>query len=129
MSGRVVTYGSFDLFHVGHLELLRRAYLEGAGRPLHVYVSSDGFHYIKKGNKPIIDVAERSHILEGCKYVSEVHFEFSWEQKENDLEDDDILVMGDDWAGKFDDLPCTVVYLPRTPGISTTEIKERIRNG
>lgn len=125
----VITYGSFDLFHYGHLRLLERA--SELGDYLIVYVSSDEFCKLK--NKPCsIPWKQRAEIVGGIYGVSYVFPEETWEQKEKDVllwskDDDVIFVMGDDWKGKFNDLPCEVVYLPRTKGISTTSIKEKIK--
>lgn len=124
----VITYGTFDLFHVGHLRLLERC--RSFGDRLIVGVSSDSFNAMK-GKKTIVSYAHRSEILSACKYVDAVLEENCWEQKRRDIQDNmvDIFVMGDDWAGKFDDLGdiCMVTYLPRTANISTTDIKSYIR--
>lgn len=124
---RIITYGTFDLLHYGHINLLRRA--RGLGDYLIVALSSDGFNE-KKGKKCFFSFAERKKLLESIRYVDLVIPEESWEQKESDarLYKTDILVMGDDWRGKFDYLSpiCEVVYLERTPEISTTKIKEEL---
>ena len=116
---RVITYGTFDLFHIGHLNILKRA--KALGDYLVVAVSSDDFNAVK-GKKCAIPDKERMAI------VDVVISEDSWDQKVNDIKshDIDIFVMGDDWEGKFDFLKdyCQVVYLPRTDGISTTKIKK-----
>ncbi|MFX1410734.1 MAG: glycerol-3-phosphate cytidylyltransferase [Promethearchaeota archaeon] len=121
----VITYGTFDLFHYGHLRLLKRA--KELGDKLIVAVSSDEFNKIK-GKDCVYSYEHRSKIVEAIKYVDKVIPERSWEQKRNDIKKYhiDIFVMGDDWKGKFDDLKdlCKVVYLPRTPGISTTDLKK-----
>ena len=121
---KVITYGTFDLFHVGHLNILRRA--KELGDYLVVAVSSDAFNEIK-GKKCVIPDYERMAIVEAIKYVDEVIPENDWEQKVRDVQehDIDVFVMGDDWKGKFDFLSeyCDVVYLPRTEGISTTQLK------
>ena len=121
----VITYGTFDLFHYGHLRLLKRA--KELGDMLIVAVSSDEFNKIK-GKDCVYSYEHRSKIVEAIKYVDKVIPERSWEQKRNDIKKYhiDIFVMGDDWKGKFDDLKelCKVVYLPRTPGISTTDSKK-----
>ena len=125
---KVITYGTFDLFHIGHLNILRRA--KELGDYLVVAVSSDSFNEIK-GKKCTIPDYERAEIVKAIKYVDEVIFENSWEQKINDVKEHniDVFVMGDDWTGKFDFLKeyCEVVYLPRTPDISTTQIKQELK--
>lgn len=121
---RVITYGTFDLFHYGHLEILRRA--KELGDYLIVALSSNEFNAIK-GKQSHFDYAKRKKMLEAVKYVDEIIPEGNWEQKKEDIKKHniDILVMGDDWKGKFDDLEnlCEIVYLPRTPDISSTDIK------
>ena len=125
---KVITYGTFDLFHVGHLNILRRA--KELGDYLVVAVSSDAFNEIK-GKKCVIPDYERMAIVEAIKYVDEVIPENDWEQKVKDVQehDIDVFVMGDDWTGKFDFLSeyCDVVYLPRTEGISTTQLKNVLK--
>ena len=128
----VITYGTFDLFHVGHLRLLERAkQLAGEGGTLTVVVSSDKFNREEKNKSCIIPDFQRTEIVSALKCVDRVLLETSWEQKRRDIIDNkiDIFVMGDDWKGKFDDLSdiCKVVYLPRTPEISSTEIKSVLR--
>ncbi|MBO7353092.1 MAG: glycerol-3-phosphate cytidylyltransferase [Lachnospiraceae bacterium] len=122
---KVITYGTYDLLHVGHINLLRRA--KELGDYLIVVVSSDEFNAIK-GKKAYYSFEDRKKILEAVKYVDEVLPEYTWEQKIDDVVKNnvDVFVMGDDWAGKFDFLKdyCEVVYLPRTEGISTSKIKE-----
>jgi Glycerol-3-phosphate cytidylyltransferase (EC 2.7.7.39) len=122
---KVITYGTFDLFHVGHLNIIKRA--KALGDYLVVAVSSDAFNAIK-GKKAYHSDQERKLILEAIRYVDEVIFEESWDQKIKDVQahNIDVFVMGDDWNGEFDYLKehCEVVYLPRTSGISTTKIKE-----
>ena len=122
---KVITYGTYDLLHVGHINLLRRA--KELGDYLIVVVSSDEFNAIK-GKKAYYSFEDRKKILEAVKYVDEVLPEYTWEQKIDDVVNNnvDVFVMGDDWAGKFDFLKdyCEVVYLPRTEGISTSKIKE-----
>ena len=126
---KVITYGTFDLFHVGHLNILRRA--KELGDYLVVAVSSDAFNEIK-GKKCVIPDYERMAIVEAIKYVDEVIPENDWEQKIRDVQehDIDVFVMGDDWKGKFDFLSeyCDVVYLPRTEGISTTQLKTVLKS-
>ena len=125
---RVLTYGTFDLFHIGHLNLLKRA--KELVDYLVVAVSSDDFNAIK-GKKCVIPDYERMAIVEAIKYVDEVIPENSWDQKIKDVQehDIDVFVMGDDWKGKFDFLKdyCEVVYLPRTEGISTTQLKNDLK--
>ena len=127
----VITYGTYDLFHIGHLRLLQRAKeLAGENGTLTVVVSSDRFNLVEKNKKSVIPDWQRAEIVGALKCVDKVLFETSWEQKRTDVVDNniDIFVMGDDWKGKFDFLKdlCQVVYLPRTPGISSTELKEII---
>ncbi len=121
---KVITYGTFDLFHIGHLNLLKRA--KKLGDYLIVGVSTDEFNKVK-GKKSIIPFEHRKAIVESIKYVDLVIPEKSWDQKFEDIKkyDVDILVMGDDWKGKFDHLKkyVEVVYLPRTKGISSSMIK------
>lgn len=125
---KVLTYGTFDLFHVGHLNLLRRA--KELGDYLIVAVSSDAFN-LQKGKVCKIKDTDRMAIVEAIKYVDEVIAEEDWEQKIHDVQANnvDVFVMGDDWKGKFDFLKdyCEVVYLPRTEGISTTQLKEELK--
>jgi glycerol-3-phosphate cytidylyltransferase len=122
---KVITYGTYDLLHVRHINLLRRA--KELGDYLIVVVSSDEFNAIKN-KKAYYSFEDRKKILEAIKYVDEVLPEYTWEQKIDDVVNNnvDVFVMGDDWKGKFDFLKeyCEVVYLPRTEGISTTKIKE-----
>lgn len=126
---KVITYGTFDLFHVGHLNILKRA--KALGDYLVVAVSSDAFNAIK-GKKAYHSDEDRKTILEAIRYVDEVIFEESWDQKINDVKEHeiDVFVMGDDWTGQFDFLKdyCEVVYLPRTEGISTTKIKDDLKD-
>ena len=121
---KVITYGSFDLFHYGHLKILERA--KELGDYLIVAVSTEKFNKIKN-KKNIYPYEHRAKIVEAIKYVDEVIPENNWQQKRSDIKKYgvDILVMGSDWQGKFDDLCdiCEVVYLPRTANISSTEIK------
>jgi len=122
---KVITYGTFDLLHPGHVNILRRA--KDLGDYLIVAVSSDEFNALK-GKKSYYSYEERRHILDAIKYVDEVIPEHNWEQKVLDVQkhEVDVFVMGDDWKGEFDFLSeyCDVVYLPRTEGISTTKIKK-----
>ena len=122
---KVIPYGTFDSFHVGHLNILKRA--KAQGDYLVVAVSSDAFN-AGKGKKAYYSQEDRMEILKAIKYVDEVILEESWDQKIRDVKehDIDVFVMGDDWKGKFDFLKdyCEVVYLPRTEGISSTKIKQ-----
>ncbi|WP_050931489.1 adenylyltransferase/cytidyltransferase family protein [Aestuariivita boseongensis] len=126
--GTILTYGTFDLFHVGHVRLLRR--LADLGDRLIVACSTDEFNAIK-GKQTAIPFKHRVEVLEACRYVDLVISEETWEQKRDDIVkyNVDLFAMGDDWAGKFDDLRdlCDVLYLPRTENVSTTELKELIQ--
>lgn len=126
---RVITFRTFDLFHYGHLQILRRA--KEIGDFLIVGISSDSLNFSKKGRYPIYTQMERKSIIEACKYVDYVFYEESLELKRQYCLEykADILVMGDDWTGCFDNLSdiCEVIYIPRTPSISTTQIIEKIR--
>ncbi|WP_019176084.1 glycerol-3-phosphate cytidylyltransferase [Brevibacterium ravenspurgense] len=121
---RVITYGTFDLLHYGHIRLLQRC--KAQGDYLVVALSTDEFN-ARKGKKSYFSWDDRKNMLEAIRYVDLVIPENTWEQKQTDIEKYhiDTFVMGDDWEGKFDDLKnlCDVVYLPRTPEISTTKIK------
>lgn len=125
---KVITYGTFDLLHVGHINLLRRA--KALGDYLIVGLSTDHFNSLKN-KKAYYSYEERKQILETIRYVDKVIPEVSWEQKIKDIikYDIDIFVMGDDWIGEFDFLKnyCKVIYLPRTWGISTTKIKNDLK--
>jgi choline-phosphate cytidylyltransferase len=127
---RVVTFGTFDLLHVGHVNILRRA--RALGTHLVVGVSSDELNARKKGLAPAYSIEDRVGIVAALRYVDEVFVEHSLEAKRDYLLEHraDVLVMGDDWAGKFDEFGdiCRVVYLPRTEGISTTEIKTHLKS-
>ena len=127
---KVITYGTFDLLHVGHINILRRA--KEMGDYLLVVLSSDEFNALK-GKKAYYSYEDRKTILEAIKYVDEVIPETSWDQKISDVQnnDIDIFVMGHDWTGKFDFLKDygEVVYLPRTEGISTSKIKGDLKLG
>ncbi len=122
---RVITYGTFDLLHYGHINLLRRA--KSLGDYLIVALSTDEFNSLKKGKRTYFNYEERKQLLESIRYVDLVIPEETWEQKTTDVDlyKVDVFVMGDDWKGKFDFLKsqCEVVYLERTPEISTTKIK------
>ena len=121
----IITYGTFDTFHYGHLEILRRA--KDLGDYLIVGLSTDEFN-ILKGKESKFTYEKRKEWLESIKFIDLIIPEEEWEQKENDIQKYkvDIFVMGDDWQGKFDDLPCSVTYLKRTDNISSTEIKKII---
>lgn len=131
MAKTVVTFGTFDVFHVGHLRVLERA--AALGDRLVVGVSADALNMSKKGRAPVFSENERMDIIAALGMVHTVFREDSLEQKGDYLRehDADVLVMGDDWAGKFDEFKsiCEVVYLPRTPAISTTAIIEKISGG
>jgi glycerol-3-phosphate cytidylyltransferase len=123
----ILTYGTFDMFHIGHLNLLNR--LKSLGDKLIVAVSTDEFNSIK-GKKTLIPFEQRALIVQNIKCVDMVISEKNWEQKIDDIKkyNVDIFAMGDDWKGKFDFLKdyCKVVYLPRTQNISTTELKKEL---
>ena len=126
---RVITYGTFDLLHYGHINLLRRA--KALGDHLTVALSTDEFNQKAKGKKSFFTYEQRKTLLEAIRYVDLVIPEGNWGQKISDVKEFriDTFVMGDDWEGKFDFLKdyCEVVYLPRTPEISTTQIKEELK--
>ncbi|PMB98074.1 glycerol-3-phosphate cytidylyltransferase [Brevibacterium luteolum] len=121
---RVITYGTFDLLHYGHIRLLQRC--KEQGDYLVVALSTDAFN-AAKGKKSYFGYEDRKRMLEAIRYVDLVIPEESWDQKVRDVREYhiDVFVMGDDWKGKFDNLEdyCEVVYLARTPEISTTQIK------
>jgi glycerol-3-phosphate cytidylyltransferase len=125
----IITYGTFDLFHIGHLRLLQR--LRKMGDRLIVAISTDEFNALK-GKKTIIPFEQRAEIVENIKGVDLVIPEKSWEQKKEDIEkyDVNIFAMGDDWKGKFDFLEkyCQVVYLERTKDVSSTGIKASLKS-
>ncbi len=122
---RVITYGTYDLLHYGHIELLRRA--KALGDYLIVALSTDEFNLKEKHKESYFTYEDRKRMVEAIRYVDLVIPEESWEQKSRDVDTFmvDVFVMGDDWEGKFDFLKdkCEVVYLSRTPEISTTQIK------
>lgn len=124
---KVITYGTFDLLHIGHINLLRRA--RNLGDHLTVAVSTDEFNE-GKGKKTILPFVERMEIVRSIRYVDEVIPETCWEQKEDDIRKHHISVftMGDDWTGKFDFLTplCEVVYLERTKHISSSQLKAEL---
>ena len=122
---RIITYGTFDLLHYGHINLLRRA--KALGDYLIVALSTDEFNWREKQKRCYFSYENRRQLLEAVRYVDLVIPEESWEQKRDDVRElrVDTFVMGDDWRGRFDFLRdlCKVVYLERTPEISTTQIK------
>lgn len=126
---KVITYGTFDLLHYGHINLLKRA--KAQGDYLIVALSTDEFNWNSKQKKCYFTYEQRKQLLEAIRYVDLVIPEENWEQKINDVQEFkvDTFVMGDDWTGKFDFLKsyCDVVYLPRTPEISTTQIKNDLK--
>ena len=123
---RVITYGTYDLLHYGHINLLTRA--KALGDYLIVALSTDEFNWNSKQKKCYFSYDKRKQMLEALRAVDLVIPEENWEQKISDVQlyKADIFVMGDDWKGKFDFLKdyCEVIYLPRTPEISTTSIKQ-----
>lgn len=126
---KVITYGTFDLLHYGHINLLQRA--KALGDYLIVALSTDEFNSKEKNKITYFSYEERKRLLEAIRYVDLVIPEQNWEQKISDVKEFkvDIFVMGDDWKGKFDFLKdyCEVVYLERTPEISTTKIKKDLK--
>jgi len=126
---RVITYGTFDMFHIGHLKLLQR--IKKMGDELIVAVSTDEFNQLK-GKKVLIPYTQRAEIIANIKCVDRVVSENNWEQKIKDIEkyNIDIFVIGDDWEGEFDFLKeyCEVRYLERTKDISTTQLKKSLTN-
>jgi glycerol-3-phosphate cytidylyltransferase len=127
-SRTVITFGTFDVLHVGHIRVLKRA--AEYGDRLVVGISSDELNLAKKGRAPVFDQDERLEIVSSLKMVDEVFVEESLEKKRDYIVEHSaqVLVMGDDWAGKFDWVSdvCEVVYLPRTPSVSTTGLIEHI---
>ena len=129
---RVITYGTFDLLHYGHINLLKRA--KALGDYLIVALSTDEFNWVEKHKKCYFPYEVRKQLLEAIRYVDLVIPEESWEQKKTDAKEYhvDVFVIGDDWTGKFDflkDQGVEVVYLPRTPEVSTTQIKQDLHQG
>ncbi|MEC1714849.1 glycerol-3-phosphate cytidylyltransferase [Schinkia azotoformans] len=128
---RVITYGTFDLLHYGHINLLRRA--KALGDYLVVALSTDEFNWNEKAKKCYFSFEERKGLLEAIRYVDLVIPETCWEQKTTDVSKYhiDTFVIGNDWEGKFDYLmdKCEVIYLTRTPEISTTKIKQELNMG
>ena len=127
---RVITYGTFDLLHYGHINLLKRA--KEHGDYLVVVLSTDEFNWVEKQKKCYFPYEKRKQLLEAIRYVDLVIPETSWKQKVSDVQQYhiDVFVMGDDWVGKFDFIKdhtdAEVVYLERTPEISTSQIKEEL---
>lgn len=123
---RIITYGTFDLIHYGHINLLKRA--KALGDYLIVAISTDEFNNLKKKKICYFTYEKRKSLVESIRYVDLVIPEESWEQKRDDIVNYsvDIFVIGDDWKGKFDFLSdlCEVIYLPRTPEISSSKIKQ-----
>lgn len=122
---RIITFGTFDLFHIGHLHIIARA--RKLCNTLIVGISTDSLSYSKKATYPVYNQSDRLSIVSALRDVDFTFFEESLELKRSYIKEHraDALVMGDDWAGKFDELSdvCQVIYLPRTPNISSTEIK------
>ena len=127
---RVITFGTFDLYHAGHVNILERA--KALGTHLTVGLSSDEFSFTKKKRYPVYSYEQRRRTLESCRYVDAVFQEESLEQKRQYIIQHRaaVLVMGDDWVGRFDNFRdiCEVVYVPRTPGVSSTATLEKILN-
>ncbi len=127
----MITFGTFDVFHVGHVRILKRA--AELGNELIVGLSSDQLNFKKKGRLPVYSQNDRAEIIASLSFVTETFFEESLELKAEYIKqfNADLLVMGDDWEGKFDWVKektnCEVLYLPRTPSISTTEIIEVVK--
>ena len=126
---KVITYGTFDLLHYGHINLLQRA--KAMGDYLIVALSTDEFNSVEKQKVTYFSFEERKRLLEAVRYVDLVIPEQNWEQKIPDVKEFkvDVFVMGDDWRGKFDFLKdyCEVVYLERTPEISSTKIRRDLK--
>lgn len=126
---RVITYGTYDVLHFGHINLLKRA--KALGDYLIVGISTDEFNSVK-GKKAYYMYEQRKSIIENLRFVDLVIPENSWAQKQNDIQkyQADIFVMGNDWEGKFDELEelCEVIYLPRTEGVSSTQTKNYINS-
>jgi len=129
MTKRVITFGTFDVFHIGHINILERARKQGDY--LVVGVSSDQLNFEKKQRYPVYPQDQRVRILESLRFVDEVFIEESLALKPDYIKQykAEVLVMGDDWAGKFNEMQkhCEVIYLPRTPSISTSEIIEVVK--
>ena len=130
---KIITFGTFDLLHIGHFNILERCKKFGDEKnELIVGISSDDFSYKKKSKYPVYNQEQRKKILESLKFVDKVFIEESFEKKREYILENkaDVFFMGDDWKDKFNDFKdiCEVFYLPRTPSISTTEIVEIIKN-
>ena len=132
---RIITFGTFDLLHIGHINILERSKNfdnNSEKNELIVGISSDEFSFKKKKKYPVYNQEQRKKILESLKFVNKVFIEESFEKKRQYILENkaDVFIMGDDWEGKFDEFKdiCKVFYLPRTPSISTTEIVEIIKN-
>ncbi|OIX99041.1 MULTISPECIES: adenylyltransferase/cytidyltransferase family protein [Pantoea] len=127
---RVITFGTFDVLHIGHINILERA--KSFGDHLIVGVSSDALNLSKKNRYPVYNESDRIKILQSLRFVDEVFVEESLELKKEYIiqKKADVLIMGNDWEGRFDWVSdvCKVIYLPRTPSISTTEIIEIVKN-
>ena len=127
---KVITFGTFDVFHIGHVSILERA--KSYGDYLIVGVSSDNLNFSKKGRVPIYNEKDRKKIIKSLSCVDEVFTETSLELKRQYISDfnAEILIMGDDWKGKFDNHKdqCEVIYLPRTPSVSTKEIIKSLKS-
>ena len=127
---RIITFGTFDMFHIGHLNIIERA--KALGTNLTVGISSDQLTYYKKKRFPICNEIDRLHIVAALRCVDNVFIEKSLELKDEYIRryQADCLVMGDDWKGKFDHLNniCEVIYLPRTPSVSTTMLIEVMKS-
>ena len=124
---RIITFGTFDLFHIGHLNILKRC--KDEGEYLIVGISSDELNS-KKGKTSIISLHDRMEIVKSIKYVDEVFVEESLDDKDNYIKKykADMLIMGDDWLDKFNWVSCNVKYLERTPNISSSHLKEIFKN-
>ena len=127
MEKTVITFGTFDLFHIGHLRLLQRA--KKLGSKLVVGVSSDALNERKKNRKPVVNEEHRMAIIKGLKCVDDVFLEESLELKKKYIKDHNatVLTLGDDWEGKFDEMAEEVIYFKRTPCVSTTAIIELVQ--
>ena len=127
---RVITFGTFDVFHVGHVNILEKA--SSLGTELFVGVSSDDLNFSKKNRFPVYSQEQRIKIVSSMRVVDQVFLEESLEKKREYIltYKADILVMGNDWEGKFDEFSdiCEVKYFPRTPSISTTELLEVVKD-
>ncbi len=130
---KIITFGTFDLLHIGHISILERCKnFEDTQNELIVGISSDDFSFIKKSRFPIYNENQRKKILESLRFVDKVFIEHSFEKKREYILENkaDVFIMGDDWKDKFNEFNdiCRVVYLSRTPSISTSDIVEIIKN-